>query len=292
MTVPWDGLPSHGVQPSIISFFLDGTMGMEESRNPMKFTFILMALVSSVVPCFAQERPETLTTLRDSYEGEILAAIDPLKIRYLDKLHSLKLKYTQSGSLDGALAVDAEIKRIENDGNEQPSSSDAAPPEDLAALRKIYISAVSKAAEPLSDKYIESLQLLRVKFTQLGQLDEAVAVDNELKLRIKLQEAASPKSNFPIFDTNKLADLKWRMPEKLLPGTESNRQWVQFSPNGRLICEWNTANFNWKVAEDGNILFYPYKNRKKAVKFEWDNQSPTATISTDDSSHKVTQFRR
>lgn len=70
MTVPWDGLPSHGVQPSIISFFLDGTMGMEESRNPMKFTFILMALVSSVVPCFSQERPETLTPYEIHMKGK------------------------------------------------------------------------------------------------------------------------------------------------------------------------------------------------------------------------------
>gem|GEM_PF-6988753 len=119
-----------------------------------------------------------------------------------------------------------------------------------------------------------------------------MAVDKELKVRTAMLEASSPKAPLGKIDTARLAELKWRKPEKLLPGGDSNRQWVQFAPNGRLVCGWNTANLNWKLADDGSVLFYPFKNRQKAVKFEWDNESPTATMSNGESSHKVTQFRR
>lgn len=258
----------------------------------MKAFSILLTLVLSASPCFAQGTPETLAVLQGAYEKESLAVLDPLKKRYVDSLHSLKLKYTQSGDLDGALAVDGEIKRMADTGDGKPPSNGDPLPEDLAALRNIYTDAAAKAVDPLMGRYIASLEAMKLKFTQLGKLDEAVAVDKELKLRSALAEAASPKSSATKIDTAKLAELKWRMPEKLLPGGESNRQWVQFAPNGRLVCGWNTANFNWKLSGDGHVLFYPFKNRQKAVKFEWDNESPTATISTEDSSHKVTQFRR
>ncbi|WAC18313.1 hypothetical protein OVA24_13825 [Luteolibacter sp. SL250] len=258
----------------------------------MKASTLLLTLVLPVTCSFAQEAPEALASLKGAYEKESLAALDPLTKRYVDSLHSLKLKYTQSGDLEGALAVDGEIKRMaDNGGSKHPSTGDPIPA-DLAALRNIYIDAASKAVGPLTGSYITSLEAMKLKFTQLGKLEEAVAVDNELKRQTALVQAASPKASADKIDTAKLAELKWRMPEKLLPGGESSRQWVQFAPNGRLVCGWNTANFNWKPADDGSVLFYPFKNRQKAVKFEWDNESPTATISTEDSSHKVTQFRR
>ncbi len=260
--------------------------------TPMKIPTILLTLVLSATPCLAQGTPETLVSLQGAYERESQAALDPLKKRYVDNLHSLKLKYTQSGDLEGALAVDGEIKRMADSGGGKIASSGDQIPEDLAALRSIYTDAASKAVDPLTGRYIASLEAMKLKFTQLGELEEAVAVDKELKLRTALVESASPKTSTTKIDTAKLVELKWRMPEKLLPGGESNRQWVQFAPNGRLVCGWNTANFNWKMSDDGHILFYPFKNRQKAVKFEWDNESPTATMSNEESSHKVTQFRR
>jgi len=263
-----------------------------ESCNLMKASTILLTLVFLTVPTLAQDSPESLVGLKDAYEKERLAVLDPLTKRYLDALHTLKLKYTQSGNLEGALAVEGEIKRMAEPGAGNPPGGAEALPDDLVSLRNIYTDSAARATDPLSGKYIGALEAMRLRYTQLGKLEEAVAVDQELKMRTAMLEASSPKSPLAKIDTARLAELKWRMPEKLLPGGDSNRQWVQFAPNGRLVWGWNTANFNWKLADDGSVLFYPFKNRQKAVKFEWDNESPTATMSNGESSHKVTQFRR
>lgn len=259
----------------------------------MKLSLTLLALFSSLISSFAQEAAGGLSTLKGSYEKEMQAALDPLTKRYVDSLHSLKLKHTQSGNLEAALAVDGEIKRVNDTGAGRIASGGKDPlPDDLAALRAIYVDAAAKTADPLTGKYITALEAMKLKYTQLNKLEDAVAVDKELKVQKEIMETTAPKPAASRIDTAKVAELKWRMPEKLLPGGESNRQWVQFAPNGRLVCGWNNANFNWKQADDGSILFYPFKNRQKAVKFEWDNESPTATISNEESSHKVTQFRR
>jgi hypothetical protein len=171
-----------------------------------------------------------LASLKGAYEKESLAALDPLTKRYVDSLHSLKLKYTQSGDLEGALAVDGEIKRMADNGGNKASSIGEPLPDDLSSLRNICTDAASKAVDPLTGRYIASLEAMKLKFTQLGKLEDAVAVDKELKLRTALLETATPKVSATKIDTAKLAELKWRMPEKLLPGGESNRQWVQSPP--------------------------------------------------------------
>ncbi len=289
MGLPWDGLPSHGYT----LFFLEAAMDGRDSCHPMKGPSILLALILLALPSGVRAAPEALIALTAAYEKESLAALDPLTKRYVDSLHTLKLKYTQAGNLEGALAVDGEIKRMADDGDRKPApDAGATLPDDLISLRNIYTASSARATDTLTGKYIGALETMKLQYTQLGNLEDAVAVDKELRHRKELLGASAPRIPASKIDVAKLAELKWRMPEKLLPGGESNRQWVQFAPNGRLVCGWNTANFNWKMSGDGHILFYPFKNRQKAVKFEWDNESPTATISTEDSSHKVTQFRR
>lgn len=258
----------------------------------MKLSLILLVLFLSAALGFTQDSTEVFSTLKSNFDKERSAALDPLTKRYVDSLHTLKLKYTQAGDLNSALAVDAEIKGISNTGTGKSVAGNTPIPEDLAALRGIYQDSSVKAVDPFIGKYIAALEAMKLKYTQLGKLEEAVAVDKELKIQKALLEAVSPKIPAAKLDMEKLAELKWRMPEKLLPGGDSGHQWIQFAPKGRLICGWNNANFNWKQDDDGSILFYPFKNRQKAVKFQWDNVSPTATISNEESTHKVTQFRR
>lgn len=70
---------------------------------------LVLALFASSL--FAAE-PEKLTKLRGSYEAAMTKATAPIQKTYTTELEKLKVELTKSGNLDGALAVDAELKKL------------------------------------------------------------------------------------------------------------------------------------------------------------------------------------
>ncbi len=88
----------------------------------------LLLLLSWAFTIVRAEDPDRLVSLRDSFEREIERATSPIKRKYLTSLQELKNVYTKAGRLEDALAVDAEIKRMEaaktqakaEEGNLQP----------------------------------------------------------------------------------------------------------------------------------------------------------------------------
>ncbi len=54
-------------------------------------------------------------------------------------------------------------------------------PMELERLREWKEKAIASATDPINQKYVEYLSALRKQFTQLGKLQEALAVDAELK---------------------------------------------------------------------------------------------------------------
>ena len=80
----------------------------------MKFTFIQPLLVFALMlhGVSASETPE-LRRLRDSWVLAKKRAVDPINKKYLKALHELRTKYTKTGDLHAALAVETEISSVE-----------------------------------------------------------------------------------------------------------------------------------------------------------------------------------
>jgi hypothetical protein len=63
-------------------------------------------------------------------------------------------------------------------------------PEKLTALKTSYEGAIARATSPITKTYVVELQKLRTQFTKKGDLQAALAVDNELKM---LSPSGDPK---------------------------------------------------------------------------------------------------
>jgi hypothetical protein len=265
--------------------------------KPIRLSCLVAALLSLISVCGAETEPEDLAKLRTSYQAAKLQAIDPLTKRYVDSLHTLKLKYTQAGNLEGAVATDNEVKFASDPfaPEETAASGGAKPaalPEELATLRSGYKTAKAQAIDPFTAKYVAALDPLKIKYTQLGNLQAALAIDNELKLFQKVQaEATKPIQQEPI-KIEKLMNTQWRLPDTTLPGTPDRKKWVRFKPNGALECGWTPAIFSWKVGDTGALELRPFKNGKHVLTFIWNNLSSTATIIDNEGVvHKVSELK-
>jgi hypothetical protein len=84
-------------------------------------TLVLTVFVSSLLAA----EPDKLTKLRGSYESAMTKATAPIQKTYTTELEKLKIELTKLGNLEGALAVDAELKKISNSGNATAAPSPA-----------------------------------------------------------------------------------------------------------------------------------------------------------------------
>ena len=252
----------------------------------MKAPLIALAFTASTAFSSAQAPAETLDSLKESYQKARQEVIQPIKTRYVDSLHTLKLKYSQAGNLEGALAADDEIKTVSADQPATASGAKPAPPADLAVLKQIYQTSSSRAADPLTQKYIEALEAMKLKYTQMNKLELAVEVDRE----IKAQQAALPVKNATAaqsVDIAKLTGTRWRLPRHLLPDTPDNDKWVRFAADGVLECGWGPKTMIWRLNETGTVNFRPFKNQNRLLVFKWDNVSNTAIITDNGMDHEV-----
>lgn len=254
----------------------------------MKTSLIAFALaVCAALPANAQgPAPDELATLRVSYERALEEAVSPLRTKYVDALHSLKLKYSQTGDLEAALATDAEIRSVTRGSN---LFSKQALPAELSALKRGYLESSARVNGPLSGKYAEALEALKLKHTRLGQLEMAVAVDREIK---KIDEArntaAASTITAPPIDVGKLADTRWRLPSALFSENPGQSRWIRFRPDGVLKCSWSQSNFNWKVSEHGPVELRPFMDKSVVLRFIWNGKSRSAElIGNDGTSHKI-----
>jgi len=72
----------------------------------------LTLLLNAVIPVMLlhAEAPVELIQARESYQKAKDQALAPVERRYLESLIALRKRFTQKGDLEGALAIDAEIK--------------------------------------------------------------------------------------------------------------------------------------------------------------------------------------
>lgn len=150
-----------------------------------------------------------------------------------------------------------------------------AEPSDLADLRKSWQRAVSQATAPLNKKYVDALEQMKVRYTKEGKLQEALAVDNELKLlasreaapqgadtstksRVRHQWSLGSKSDFP--NARKLAENEGkRLP--MLKTEEDQKSFMQFmsetspKPVAWLDATFDEVSLKW-IWGDGTPVSY------------------------------------
>jgi hypothetical protein len=95
--------------------------------NRLQTFFSLVILTTSHVGAQQAQLPDRVARLKDSYLAAIDRATQPLTATYLAELTKLKLEFTRSGDLQGALAIEAEINRLDalQEPNASPIGTDA-----------------------------------------------------------------------------------------------------------------------------------------------------------------------
>lgn len=82
----------------------------------MKITSLIISVIGAIaVGAYAQTitDPPELTQLREGWQRATRQATAPLDKRYRDSLTALKLRFTREGKLNEALAIDAELKELD-----------------------------------------------------------------------------------------------------------------------------------------------------------------------------------
>jgi len=101
------------------SFFLAACLErLITTSMAIRYVSCMLAMLGCSSVCQsvrAQEQtPAELHQLRESYQQAAERALQPVRVRYLEQLQGLQKRYTQAGKLAEALAVKAEIDRIQS----------------------------------------------------------------------------------------------------------------------------------------------------------------------------------
>lgn len=104
--------------------------------NPMIRILLAAFLIPVLSLSLAAEEPaepSELSTLREGWQRATRQATEPLNRKYRDALNAMKLRFTQAGRLDEALAVEREIQALE-----KAASGEEKLPRKLTILSAIY----------------------------------------------------------------------------------------------------------------------------------------------------------
>ena len=82
--------------------------------NRLVSSFSLALAAASLVCAQQPQLPDRAAKLKESYQAAVDRATQPLTATFLTELKKLKLEFTKSGDLQGALAIEAEINRLDS----------------------------------------------------------------------------------------------------------------------------------------------------------------------------------
>ena len=122
-------------------------------------------------------------------------------------------------------------------------------PQDLTKLKDSYKLAVERAIEPLEQKYLSELEKLKLRYTKDGKLQEALAVDAEIKA-LTVADDAEKKKEEVVWDAKHLM--------------------------GTWYCNGNLSDLYHFLARDNNRTIHGIDNGKweedgKNLTVKWDN---------------------
>ena len=145
-------------------------------------SLILSLLASQRVVANDEEPPRELTQAREIYEDEFFRNLEAIQQKYKRALEQYVRNYTRSGKLDAAQEASKEAGLVEK-WETIPDKIGARSMKDpeLNSLLNSYENACKNVIDPITEKYIQTLDRLKSNFTQAGNLEASVHVDAELK---------------------------------------------------------------------------------------------------------------
>ena len=138
----------------------------------------------------------------------------------------------------------------------------AKPPAKLERIQDNYHAAVSRAVSPLTKAYLSELQKLKTEFTKAGDLESAIAVDNEIKA---VMAAGAKGATPPGKPVGKTAEAPVKYTKEQLISFVSGKTWgaagrgsyYTFHADGTAESMSNGKKFTgqkWHVRSDGVIV--------------------------------------
>jgi hypothetical protein len=82
-----------------------------------RYTSTILAVIVfpiTTIRLLGADTPEKLTQLQESYDKAIEKAILPIRKTYIAELRKLREEFTKADNFDAAIAVDAEIKKLDD----------------------------------------------------------------------------------------------------------------------------------------------------------------------------------
>lgn len=158
-------------------------------RLELTILFQTAMVVMSVV---AQESPAELVTLKARRTSAQESSTTKVRTDYVRELEVMLRTAQGSGDLDGAIAIEQELKLARVTGETTTGGTKDSP---LAARRTRYQSEVQAILAPIQIKYIAELEKLQALYTKRGQLESALLVRDELNNTKSEASSATLKSH-------------------------------------------------------------------------------------------------
>lgn len=154
---------------------------------------VLLATTATVAQS-PSSAPSELLAQKRIFAANQENAIAPIRRAYVTGLESLLKSLQSAGNLDGAVAVEQELKAVKATGRTTSTGSNV--PE-LTVLRTRHDAEIKAALVPLQVRHIAALKELQDKYTKRGALKEALTVRQELSLLPSTPAPPQPGSTLP-----------------------------------------------------------------------------------------------
>lgn len=128
------------------------------------------------------EEPRELTKAREAYEAEFFRKIEPVQKTYRRALEDYQRSFTRDGDLDAAQETQAELQRL-SEWKTVPVKADSRSLDNpqLHSLLQNYERAALGVIDPLVERYRETLERSKAKYTNAGNLEAALSLDEEIE---------------------------------------------------------------------------------------------------------------
>ena len=154
------------------------------------------------------------------------------------------------------------------------SAALAEDPKDLMVLRGTYDGEAKRAMQPINERYLRSLARLKDSYTKSAKLEEALAVETEIKRLQAVSPTATPPSDGPT-NAPTLLETRW-----VGRSGKAQGKTLAFQPNGamKVLMSDNSKPFtgwSWGTDEHGKPWIRVSDSVKEPIRFSQKNKRLT-----------------
>jgi len=218
---------------------------------------------------------------------EVQAPVTAFQTRYEEELGKLETTLQSQGNFNGLIQVQKEIATFRDADPSEPITYEKNP--GLQTLRNLYVTNLTKLKKETAPKekavyetYLSRLDELKAQFTQEGNVQDALKVDNEQK-RVKTQLASG---SFPLatpeLEGNVLWQLRAMRDVEIMSGCEVEQKkggiFILTSPNNGKTGVLSDKSFKppfrivARVSTDSTNIRFHYGRGGALAIFNWEVQ--------------------